>query len=381
MKRVLIPYFSAGYGHHSFGCSIKHFLMQGDIDTEVRMFDPGADLAKQKLNDIYVDSWKSFLKMPKKVSQILFDIDNAVPEISSFINKQYLRPAVPAAANFLTGYNPDLIMSTHWGCTHLFNLARQETRRNIPLFYVYTELGGAKKLMNCGADLYFSLSDEASRSLMSIGIEKERIRTINLVVQPDLLASLIDKEKARQQLHIDRKRLTVLYSNGGEGIGPAREFITQFSENVDHGQLLILTGKNEKMFQAIRSNYNNNKIIPFGFMDSISPLFSAADIVAGKCGTSFTMEAIKLGRPMVVTNLGAPNEAENLNYLLEHRFGWFTPKPTQFARLINEIIAGNAEYNTVTDALQHVPDGNGAEEIAAECISVLKKGEPIAGTQ
>ncbi len=374
MKRVLIPYFSAGYGHHSFGCSIEHFLKKGDLDVEVRMFDPGADLAKQKLNDIYVDSWKSFLKMPKKISQILFDIDNAVPEISSFINKQYLKPAVPAAANFLTGYNPDLIMSTHWGCTHLFNLARQEIKRNIPLFYVYTELGGAKKLMNCGADLYFSLSEEATQSLIGLGIERERIRTINLVVQPDLFSSMIKKEEARQELAIDANKLTVLYSNGGEGIGPAREFIAQFNDNVDNGQLLILTGKNEKMFQAIRGNFNNTKIIPFGFMDSISPLFSAADIVSGKCGTSFTMEAIKLGRPMVVTNLGAPNEAENLNYLLEHRFGWYTPKPSQFSRLINEIIAGNAEFNTVTDALQDVPQGNGAQEIAAECITALKRG-------
>ena len=121
----------------------------------------------------------------------------------------------------------------------------------------------------------------------------------------------------------------------------------------------------------IHSSIDDKRIIPFGFLDDTSPIFSAADLLSGKCGTSFTMESIKIKRPLAVTNLGAPNEADNLHYVLNHNFGWYTPNPIQYSRLLNTIIENKNSFLEVQKALNEVPEKNGAEEMAQYCIEAL----------
>ena len=63
MKRILIPYFSAGLGHVSFAKAIQHYLGRKRPDWEVRLFDPGLELPDQRLNRLYVDNWKKILAL------------------------------------------------------------------------------------------------------------------------------------------------------------------------------------------------------------------------------------------------------------------------------------------------------------------------------
>lgn len=374
-KKILIPYFMGGLGHFTLAHSIACFLQKMKPEWEIRLFDPADELKNRALNGLYKGLWKAFLKMPR-AAKFFFTFDRFFPAVGSFINMHYLKSVIPKAMGFLVGYKPDLIMSTHWGCTHLFNLARNSLSFDMPLLYIFGEFGGKYKLLNCGADIYFTISDEACRDLIELGIPEERIENINLILHPVFLKMNLSKQEARSKLRLPEDIFTVVVSLGGEGIGFSLSFISEFVQEVKNMQMLILTGRNSKMLTEINKYFNHERIIPFGYREDIDLIIAAADILAGKPGTSYAMEAVKLEKPFVVTKIGAPNEIPNMNYIISNGFGWYTPKPVEFAKLLKKIDSDPEFYATALDRLSKVSKENGAEEIAEYIVNLIGSTTP-----
>lgn len=369
-KKVFIPYFMGGLGHINQAESIAHCLHQKAPDLEIRLSDPAEDLQERSLNALYSELWKTFLKNPV-AANFVFNFDKVFPQVGSFINFQGLKPAIPKAMGFLSGYRPDLIMSCHWGCTHLFDLARKALGIEVPLFYVYGELAGSYKLINCGADIYFTETEEAYQGLLEIGIRPEQVEIINLIVHPRFYSLGVSKEEARLRMGLAKDLYTLVVSLGGEGIGFSLEFVAEFLNGVKNAQMVILTGLNKELFEALSREIKNERITVHGYLEVEKMVLVkvAADIMAGKCGTLTICEAIKKGIPYIVTRIGAPNERANMEYLISKGFGWYEPKPALFARLINELIADPTLYNDALKRLSEVPRTNGAEDIASYIVS------------
>ncbi|MBA7666417.1 Processive diacylglycerol beta-glucosyltransferase [subsurface metagenome] len=369
-KKILIPYFMGGLGHFTLAHAIGCFLQKMKPEWEIRLFDPADELKDRVLNGLYKGLWKAFLKMPR-AAKFFFIFDKFFPAVGFFINMHYLKSVIPKAMGFLVGYKPDLIMSTHWGCTHLFNLARNSLSFDMPLLYIFGEFGGKHRLINCGADIYFTISDEAHRALFELGIPEERIENINLILHPIFLKQNLSKQEARSKLRLPEDIFTVVVSLGGEGIGFSLSFISEFVQEVKNMQMLILTGRNSKMLTKINKDFNHERIIPFGYREDIELIIAAADILAGKPGTSYAMEAVKLEKPFIVTKIGAPNEIPNMNYIISNGFGWYTPKPMEFAELLKKIDSDPEFYASALDKLSKISKKNGAEEIAEYIVNLI----------
>ncbi|MGA2381661.1 MAG: hypothetical protein ABSG85_20370 [Spirochaetia bacterium] len=157
-KRILIPYLSAGLGHLMQAKAIAHYLHRMRPDWDVRLMDAPRELDDAVMQKTFVDMWKVLLKTPRFLSSAIFALERLAPGLARALNRRRFRTAVPKAAAYLAAHRPDLIMSTHWACSHLFSLARGEQR--IPLFYFYGELRATYSVLNCGADLYFTVSPQ-----------------------------------------------------------------------------------------------------------------------------------------------------------------------------------------------------------------------------
>src|ERR1035437_3877421 len=168
MKRVLIPYFSAGNGHLMFARALAHHLETLRPDWEIRLFDAGTELPDHGMHRLFVQHWKTILAMPGFIKDTIFALEPLQGGISHTITLKVIEQSVPDAARFLLEWQPDLICATHWGCSHLFGQARQLAGialAAVPLWYVYTEFGRAYTLINCQADRYFTISERAASDL------------------------------------------------------------------------------------------------------------------------------------------------------------------------------------------------------------------------
>jgi UDP-N-acetylglucosamine:LPS N-acetylglucosamine transferase len=396
-KKILIPYLSAGLGHMILAQAIAHFVHRMRPDWDVRLMDAARDLDDELLQKTFVDLWKVFLGMPPFVSTALFALERLAPRAARALNRRSFRTAVPKAAAFLAEYEPDLVMSTHWACTHLFSMARGE--KTFPLYYIYGELGETYSVINCGADLYFTLSQRIDDGLARIGIDAAHIRRIPMIVDPHMVKSDVPRDVLRRDLGIPEDNLVVVLSLGGEGIGHTLPFIDAFARHTTGASLVVLTGRNSALLRALQQrtgggaksasggaksasggakSASGGAVIALGYQEDISGIIGAADVLAGKCGTGYAMMAMAMGVPLIVTHLGAPNERGNMLYVVENGFGWYCPRPRLFAERVSVIgkdRAASRESAGTPAAQESAPaakaPSNGAEIIAEAIVDAL----------
>jgi 1,2-diacylglycerol 3-beta-galactosyltransferase len=376
-KRILVPYFLGGAGHLSFALSVENAFKELKPDWDVRMYEPVAELPSPRLHKVFVDDWKRVLAAPRFIQSIGFALNRMLPKIGVKHVRTSVKKEMVAVKKFLDEYKPDAIIPTHWGAAHLFDAARKEYGLDIPIWCVFCEVGGAYPVVEGGADTYFSLTPEADESLMKIGVKKDNLHTIGFVVQPDLKEKLPTKQEARKELGLDPDKFTVLFSLGGEGLGRGMDFFKHYYKNGKNAQMIILTGRNKKLYNDILEQFplveGKPSLVPFGFLPSIKPVFAASDLLAGKCGTSFVTESLQTKLPLIIVHLAAPHEGHTRDYVVNNNFGWFLPKAKDFTAKVDEL-AGNPElYVKAVEPFYSGPSINGGIDIAKYTIEQLEK--------
>jgi UDP-N-acetylglucosamine:LPS N-acetylglucosamine transferase len=280
------------------------------------------------------------------------------------------RTAVPKAAAYLVAHKPDLIMSTHWACGHLFSLAQQEPGvPRIPQYYLYGELRATYSIINCGADVYFTLTPRIEDGLARLGVQRSQMRRVPVVVDPRMVANDVPRDVLRRGLGIPNDNLAVVLSQGGEGIGRTLPFIEAFTRGVKGATLVVLTARNTELLEEIKQRVRSDSVIAIGYQEDISGIIACADVLAGKCGTGYAMLAMATGVPLIVTHIGAPNERENMMHIVENGHGWYCPRPRQFADQVSLLVRERTGCREGAKA--PVDRQNGAETIAAAIVDAL----------
>jgi len=370
-RKILIPYLMAGLGHFTLAQAIAYYLRRMRPDWEVKLLEPAKELPDAAMQRTFIDLWRVVLGMPRFVQRGLFGMERLFPRGARALNRGRFRTAVPKAAALLERERPDLIVSAHWACTNLFALARGQ--RNIPLFYVYGELEETYSIAECGADRYFTLSRKIGDDLARMGVNPNAIQQVAAVVDPAMVRSDTPPEILRRGLGIPADHLAVVLSLGGEGIGRTIPFIRAFAREARGATLVALTGRNPRLLQDIRRAVESPAVIALGYQEDLSGVVASADVLAGKSGTGFVMLAIATGKPLIVTHLGAPNEAGNMRHVVSNGHGWYCPRPRLFVRKVNELAERRPGVRRPAGrGDQTCPETrNGAEEIARAVVEAL----------
>ena len=66
----------------------------------------------------------------------------------------------------------------------------------------------------------------------------------------------------------------------------------------------------------------------------------------------------------MITQIGAPNERYNRDFIVRNGYGWYAASPRAFATTVRRALVGR-EIDAVQRTLEDVPDHGGAEEVAA----------------
>ena len=378
-KKILFPYILSGLGHIIAARSIAYYLNQKKPNWTLRFLEIVDEFEDGRLNIYYKRSWTTVLKHQKWAKIFFFLLGEVLAPVTQFLNKGIIYTAVPKAIGFLLGFQPDLILATHWGCTHVFNAARKKGGYDTPLLYVRNDLGGGLYLQNCGADLYFAMTEEAKQGFLEIGIPEKKVVKVNPLVKPDCTTDKIAKKDARKKLIIPAAAFTILLSAGGEGLGfgsiidLADGFVRLVKEKEIEARLIIVTGRNKELLAKLKSSFPIPEIVPLGYRDDMHVLTIASDIVGGKCGAIYTMETIMLYKPFIITQVGAPTELHNKEFIVKNNYGWYAPTTDDFISVLEDILNDSKIIEDKINNLSKLSSKNGAEEIAETIINILEK--------
>src|SRR3989339_290514 len=114
---------------------------------------------------------------------------------------------------------------------------------------------------------------------------------------------------------------SVLVMSGGFGSGPVESIVKQLQEIDFPIQIMIVTGRNKKLEDKLKSEKYTKPTKVFGFVDNVDELLSVTDLLVSKPSGLTTSESLAKGVPMIIVNPTPGQEERNSDYLLEHGAG------------------------------------------------------------
>jgi UDP-N-acetylglucosamine:LPS N-acetylglucosamine transferase len=376
-KKILVPYFLAGGGHIIAAESIVYYLSLKKPEWDIRFLEPADEFKDKKLDKFFRKSWHLLLRKPILAKFVYSVFANTFPSTTIAANNMAVKGSIPKAVGYLLGYQPDLIITTHFGCGHIFNVARKELGYDIPLLYARNDLGRAFHIQDCDADILFVTSHDAKNDFIRIGVQKEKLRNVNFLVRPPFIENQLTKMEARKKLDIPQDAYTILFTCGGEGqgFGSVMEFVDVFLQMTEQknlkARILVVTGRNEELLAKLKSKYRIPDVVPLGYRSDMHVLTAASDLVGGKFGAIYSMETLTMRKPFIGTILGAPNEFYNKEFVVNNGYGWYAPTPQDFCAVLENILSNKSILEEINDKLSKMSFKNGAEVIADTIIHML----------
>ncbi len=213
---------------------------------------------------------------------------------------------------------PDVIACTHFLPLEIFSELRRLGHCSVPLVGILTDTSPHAIWAYPDVTLYCVANDLAVRELVRRGVPADRIRVTGIPVSPEIRNSR-PKEEVRSRLNLPNKP-TVLVLSGGYGMGPLEEIVLSFGEASRDLSLVLVAGHNRDLKTRMEAWSETLPVdtTVFGYVNGLSDLIDASDVVVTKPGGLTTSELLSKGKPMALVNPIPGQEERNADYLLEH---------------------------------------------------------------
>lgn len=218
--------------------------------------------------------------------------------------------------------NPDVVIATQmYPAALLANLKKKQNFKHIPSVGVITDYGLHTAWVRPQTDFYCVACPELAETLVAEGVSRSRIRATGMPLMPQF-SQAMSEQVARRQLGLDVNRRTILVTGGQYGIGIVKP-VNDLLRTHPGYQILVTSGSSARETLKLRTLERQfpNQLQVFGWVDDMSKLLCAADVVVGKPGGLSVSETLACGRPFLATCCLGGQERHNVEYLRRHGMG------------------------------------------------------------
>jgi len=176
-----------------------------------------------------------------------------------------------------------------------------------------------------------------------------------------------EKIKAKKQYNIPENKKIVLIAGGGEGLKQAVKIINTFIRARTKFYLIAVCGKNKEIKYALEylvkiTGFKNIKI--FRFVDFMPALMNIADCIITKSGPATIMEALSIGKPLILSTYVRGQEWGNLLYVTKNKAGWYLKTSKEIVKKTEEILENEQALKEVHSHIHRLNIKNGLNDIA-----------------
>jgi processive 1,2-diacylglycerol beta-glucosyltransferase len=229
---------------------------------------------------------------------------------------------VSRVRDHIVRYEPDVVVATQMYPAALFsNLKKKQNFRHIPSVGVITDYGLHTAWLRPQTDFYCVACDELADDLGREGVSPSRIRVTGIPLMAQFRRAM-SEQGARRQLGLDVNRRTVLVTGGQYGIGIVKPVADLLRTHPGY-QILVTSGSSARETAKLKhlERQYPNQLQVFGWVDDMSKLLCAADVVVGKPGGLSVSESLACGRPFLATCCLGGQERHNVEFLRRNGMG------------------------------------------------------------
>lgn len=323
-RQVLFATIAAGGGHVATANAMAEALAlhhPGAFGS--RVSDVMAEIGPAWLDRRHKASWKRMLARPRLVRNAQRLMDRA-PRLTHAAHALLLDRFARAAAAAVNAEDPALVVVNHGWLATAFTAARRSYRLRAPVVVFETEPFDASALWYAPhVERVVAPSLAAKTALVRLGVAADRVDVVGYPVRQGFLRAP-RQDEARRVLGLE-PRFTALLSLGAEGVS-SRALAQAKALALAGHQVIAVAGRNRELRQAFDDLARAfPSVQAIGFSDDMPTLLAASDVVVGKAGPASVMEALAVGRPVVVTGYAGLNEEAVVRFLRDRRLGSYAP--------------------------------------------------------
>jgi processive 1,2-diacylglycerol beta-glucosyltransferase len=360
---VLILSASYGGGHHQVAKSLTAAIQLQMPDIEVTTVDY-CNLIEPFLNRLTHFSYNHSIKYFPMGYALYYQATGKISP-DSFWQRRLNRLGYFELLKLVNRLKPQVIISVFPLPAGVLSQMKECGDLHVPTITVITDMCVHSQWVHPYTDLYIVGSNEVAGGLIERGISRDRIAATGIPIMP-AFNQTFDRNKLRNEFEIPADRKLAVFMGGSHGIFGKTKFHQIFDELGDKVQGLIITGRNQDLFEKLQADsfkYSNLKILPY--VENMAGLMNITDLLVTKSGGITISEALVKGLPMIIYKPVPGQEEVNANYLWRHRAA----------------IIAKSERRLRTAVYRMVLDDNFREHFRRNCLKIATPGSAEAAAR
>ncbi|SEN13030.1 MGDG synthase family glycosyltransferase [Lihuaxuella thermophila] len=329
-----------GTGHYGAARSLKKGLekIAPNLHVEIAF---GLSFVSKQLELLTRTSYLSVLKYAPSLWEKAYAREES---ISQLFQTPLGKMLAIKLKHLIEQIQPRVVVCTHVLCISALAHLKEKTHLDFRLGVSITDFDVNGFWIHPKVDFYLvahpALKDKIRKRHI---IPEEKIFCTGIPIDPAFSVAGSSKYKLREDLGFDPSRFTALVMGGGMGLGPVEECISMFRQHMPEVQLIVITGKNQRLYDRLRLGYQQDRHVRlFGFIDGMVNMMRAADIVVSKAGGLTSSEALASGLPMLICRPIPGQEERNSRFLLEQQVAIRQDQPESIPRDLTPFIEDQA---------------------------------------
>lgn len=360
---ILILTTKLGFGHMNAAKALAATLPEVIPDCRVTISNPVEEEQTSEilrgLHDSYDEAsgWEGLYKFLYRIS----DTNIAARATDSAVSVM-LRESVHEV---LEKYQPDVIVSVHEDFLAPLHSLKQLTGDIAPVVTVITDLTTIhRRWFNVVADVTIVPTETAHKKALAQNLAADSVRTIGVPVHPTLANETRSVADLRESLGWQPDTTTLLVV-GSKRVGGLVENLRGVNHSNLDLQLALVAGGDDDLHAAFQQTEWHLPTHIYNYVEDMSPMQHAADIVVSKAGGLIVSESLACGKPLLITDVIEGQETGNLAYVKAHNAGAEATTPITVLETLYHWLADDAaRLREVAANARHIGQPRAAYDIA-----------------
>lgn len=316
MKQLRVLVFSAafGNGHIRAAEAIIEGIRLEEPFAEITHLDFG-DFLSKRLNTMAKSLYMEMIKHTPRLWGRFYD-KTAKLHPKSMMQRFLNQLGRSDFLKYIQAFEPDIIVCTYPTVSSILAQLRLERILHVPVITVITDYAVHSLWVHPGVDRYMVACEEVKESLVSWGIESQRVHVTGIPVSPKFEREM-DRGHIISKLGLNPDLPTFLVMGGVYEGEIVKRICQQLADSLVPVQSIIVCGKNEKLYHLIEqvSGQARNLIVRFGYVHNVEELMAVSDLIITKAGGLTVSEALTKHLPLVIFKPIPGQEVENAQFV------------------------------------------------------------------
>lgn len=348
-KKILVLTDDMPWGHRSIAKAIFGYLKDKEVENNYEVVFREIKANTGIGGDLYVFSYRYFPKSNSFVHQFVQKKEFArkILEDISVIN-------LPKIKKEVEKINPDLIISAYFFHTHSLVKWRKKQNKKFKLWTVVADPWTINPISFIkGADLNLLYDEVGQKEGVKYGLKKEKTKITGWWTRLDMYKKY-DYQQCREKLGFKDDRPVIFLGGGSLGTSSLPKILPIILTLSQKVGFVINTGTDkfaynlvnqfQKMFVRLRKNDDTVIIKHLGWIENITEVLTACDIVFGKAGPNFLFDCVACKKPFVaITHIGGQEDG-NIDLIKKKKLGWVKEKTDEMNKFLVEYLENPKYY-------------------------------------